>query len=592
MAKAVRWLSAIVSLDVAGYARLVEQDEIATLAALNKIRTRILEPSLSEFAGKTFKTMGDGALVEFRSAVDAIEWTIAFQNSVREFCGDLAADRAIKIRAGIALADVVVDETDRFGKGVNLAARVQQIAPPGGIAVTDHVFVHATGIMTADFRDAGEHRFKNFSDPVKIWLWTPADELVARVLPAMPAELPAVPGMEGSPSIVVLPFDDFSDDGSGKRLADAIVQEITATLSRVHDFMVVARNSAYAYTGGTADLSQVRRQLGVRYVLVGSLNRSGSKIRISAQLIDAENATHLWSDRFDGDVDDIFELQEKIANLVAGALLPSIRAAEIARARRKPPENLAAYDVLMRAMPHLWAHRRSENEIAVGLLEEALALDPDYAVAAALAAWAIAQQIVYNWTTDIEHYRQRGAALVERAGENVLDDPTGLTALGAAITLLYADKPRAVRLVERALKLDPNHAWAWTRRGFLHAYCNEPDAAIACFERAIRLSPIDPFAFNCYIGIGFAHFAAGRPLEGISWTQQALDQKPAIRWPYRDIAAFHGDAGDVASAKEALRLFRKAQPDATLALTAEALKFFDKPLLDRYLAGLRIAGLS
>ena len=588
MARIIRRLSAVVSLDVVGFTAMVEADERGTLALVAKVKNNLIDQTLAEHGGELFKTMGDGALIEFPSAVSAIEWTLQFQKAMRDQHGS-DSERPISIRAGVALADVVVDGQDRFGKGVNLAVRVQQAAPVGGIAITEHAFVHSTGEISAVFKAAGGHRFKNINAVINIWTWAPEDEPPAASEDA--EDSPARTARDERPSIVVLPFDYYSDDPSKSYLADGLVEEITATLSRVRDFTVIARNSAYAYKQRSASMDEIRETLGVRYVLEGSMRRAGQKVRVTAQLIDAESSHHLWSESFDGNVDDVFDLQDYIAEHVAGALMPSIRYAEIQRAKRKHPENLAAYDLLMQAMPHLWAHRKHDNQKAIELLQQALDLASGYGLAAALQAWACAQQVAYNWTLSPEVFIEQGTALIDRAFEAVYDDPTGLTALGAAITLLHADTQRARGLIERALMLDPNHAWAWTRKGFIHAYQSEAEEAIECFEHAMRLSPLDPFAFNCYIGMGFANFAARRCKVAAQWTRQALEEKPAMRWPYRDLAAFLADCGEIEEARAAVERFKEAQPEATVSLARKALRFMGPQLLERYLNGLRLAGL-
>jgi adenylate cyclase len=315
-------------------------------------------------------------------------------------------------------------------------------------------------------------------------------------------------------------------------------------------------------------------------------------VRITAQLIDAETGAHIWSDRLDGDVEDIFDLQDRIAELVAGALYPSIRSAEIERARRKRPDNLAAYDLVLRALPHLWAQRKHENPEAIRLLEQALELDPDYGLAAALGAWARAQNVVFNWTANVAAERSKGERLIKIGARTVGNDPTGLTALASGIMLLGGDMDRAVGLVDRALALDANHAWAWTRRGFAHVYAGQPDKGLASFERAMRLSPVDPFAFSSYIGLGLAHFSLGRLDESIRWTWRALDANPGMTWPYRDLATFLAHAGDIAGAREALGRFTDGRPPLTTASMADSLKFMEPRLLERYIDGLRLAGLS
>ena len=389
----------------------------------------------------------------------------------------------------------------------------------------------------------------------------------------------------------MLPFDNMSGDPAADSIADGLVEEITATLSRIRDFTVIARNSAYAYRGKARDIREAARELGVRYVMEGSLRKAGDRVRVTAQLVDGESGAHLWADSYDGVVDNIFDFEDQIAERVAGALHPSIRAAEIEQARRKRPDSLAAYDLVLRAMPHLWTHRAEANDEAIRLLDEAHRIDPGYGRATAFAAWARAQQVAYNWADDIEAARAEGDRLIAQAADSIGDDPTALCALSTATMLLFADLDRAQTLLDRALLLDPNHAWGWTRRGFLNVYRGDPEAGTACFERAIRLSPLDPFSFNCYIGLGFARFAAGHPAEALEWTRRAMREKVGMTWAYRDLATFLAAAGQIDEAREAARRLLEAQPHVTVAEVADALHFMEPGLLSRYLDGLRVAGL-
>jgi adenylate cyclase len=609
MRPAPRRLTVLASLDVAGYTPLVERDERGTLAELAAIRRHVLRPTVSTYGGNLFKTMGDGALIEFPSVEDSIRWGMAFQTAMAAR-NTARGEYPIRVRAGIALADVFVQGNDRFGAAVGFVVRLQQAGPPGGLAITHSVRWQLVKSLAAQFTQRRRVELKGIEEPVEIFVWAPpgseADiqtpEALAESAPptamAMPAALASSPPTSSPPtsgtdlpSIVVLAFDNMSGDPLADSIADGIVEEITATLSRIRDFTVIARNSAYAYKGRALDVRNIARELGVRYVLEGSLRKAGDRVRVTSQLIDAASGAHIWADSYDGVVDNLFDFEDQIAERVAGALRPSIRAAEIAFARRKRPENLAAYDLVLRAMPHLWAHRRDDNAEAIRLLDRAIELEPAYGRAAALAAWARAQHIVYNWTTDIAAERAAGQRLVEKASPNIDDDPTALTALSTAIMLLFADLDRAQHFTDRALAIDPNHAWAWTRRGFLHVYRGDPAAGVPCFERAIRLSPLDPFSFNCFIGLGLAAFASGKPEEAAKWTQRALREKVGMTWAYRDLAVFLAHAGEIEGAREALARLTASRPHLTLSGVSQALGFMEPALLGRYVEGLRIAGL-
>jgi adenylate cyclase len=582
-----RRLTVIVSLDVAGFTRLVQEDERATLAALASIRREFLGATLRARHGHVFKTMGDGVLIEFSNIEDAVCWTVEFQEAMA-VRNARRPKRPILVRAGVALADVYVEGEDRFGAAVAFVVRLQQAAPPGGIAITHSVRWQLGKSLSAPFVRVMK-TLKDMGEPMEVWIWAPPGTEIERAV----ADAAVEDDEDDLPSIVVLPFDNLSDDPAASVLANGAVEEITATLSRIRDFTVIARHSAEAYraTGRPADPREIARTLEVRYLLEGSVRKSGNRVRITAQLIDAASALHLWSGRFDGTVEEVFDLQDRIAEGVAGALHPSIRAAEIALALSKRPDSLAAYDLMLRSLPHLWAHRKPENAEAIRLLREALRLDPEYSRAAALAAWAHGQQVTYNWAADYAAERAAGDLLIKQASEGSQDDATALSALATATMLLFGDIGRAEQFVDRALALDPNHAWAWTRRGFLHVYRGNPAAGRPCFERAIRLSPLDPFSFNCFIGLGLTAFAESRPDEAAGWTRKALHQKPAATWMFRDLATFLAHAGQIEPARAALAQFTASRPGIAVSTVADALHYFDPDLLRRYLDGLRLAGL-
>ena len=605
MQRAPRKLTVLASLDVAGYTRLVEREERETLLALARLRRNVLRPSVYRHSGNLFKTMGDGALVEFQSVEDGVEWALAFQAHMAEF-NALRVGDPIRVRVGVGLADVFVRGEDRFGAAVGFVVRLQEAAPPGGIAITHSVRWQLTKPLAGRFAETQWIAMKGKEDEqFEIWVWrddaasdsdAPLKAGVGyrrRQEPApMPAPRePARSAEDGQASIVVLPFDNMSGDPAATSIVDGIVEEITATLSRVRDFTVIARNSAYAYKGRAVDIREIARDLGVRYVLEGSLRKVGDRVRVTAQLIDANTGTHLWADRYDGVLDNLFDFEDEIASRVTGALRPSIWDAEIARARRKRPENMAAYDLVLRALPHLWAHRREDNAEAIRLLDEAMARDPSYARAAAIAAWARAQHVVYNWTDDIGAVRAEGSRLIALAAPTVGDDPTALCALSTATMLLFGDLDGARHYVDRALALDPNNAWAWTRHGFLLAYRGEPEEAQKSFEKALTLSPLDPFSFNGFIGMGFAKFAAGRPAEAVQWAERGIREKVGMTWAYRDLAAYHGAAGNPQAAADSLARFVAVRPDVNGTKLREALRFMEANTLERYLAGLRAAGL-
>jgi adenylate cyclase len=391
------------------------------------------------------------------------------------------------------------------------------------------------------------------------------------------------------PSIVVLPFDNMSAEAGQDYLADGIVEAITAALSCIRSFFVIARSSAFTYKGRATNARDVGRELGVAYLLEGSVQKAGTRLRIIVQLIETEGGAHVWSSRFDGAIDDFFDLEDRITEQVAGALQPSIRIAEIERSRRKRPQDLGSYDYTMRAMPHVWALEKEESGKALALLEKALAIDPEYPLALSLAGWCHAQRSVYNWADDIAESQAMARSLAERAAEMSGDDPVILAVLGAVHTFVRNHGTARV-LLERAVAVDPNAAWAWTRLGWLENYADQPQKAIGNFERALRLSPIDPMNFNNYVGIGSAHQIAEEYDRAAAFYRRALAERPNASWIYRNLAASLSGAGRVEEAKQAFADLMRSYPDLTVSKFKRAM-VFSPAALNRMAENLRKLGL-
>lgn len=584
-----RRLVPIVSLDVVGYSRLVGRNERQTLRLVQRVYDRLIARTIGRHGGKVFKTMGDGLLAEFQSVVAAVTWTAELQREIYDRRIKAPGGELFQIRAGIVLADVLVAGDDLYGSGINLAVRVQGHSPPGGMCITKWMFQYLDGTTELEFADIGPTELKNIAKTVRIYVWHPAGtkSLAAEDEPRLVAP------PSNRPSVVVLPFDNLSGEADQGYFADAVVEEITATLSRVKDFFVIARNSAFAYKGRSGvDVRQIGKELGVRYIVEGSVRRVGERVRITAQLVETDSGNHIWSNKIDGAVTELFDLQDRMAAEVASAIQPSIRRAEVERARSKRPENLAAYDLVMRSFPHLWAHRPQDNAEAINLLNRALQLDPNYGLAASLAAWAHGQQVAYNWSFNFAAERAAAQKLIESATMVVSDDPTALTALASAMMQLGGDVAQAAAFADQALVLDPNHAWAWMRRGFGQVYLGNPEEGLVAFQRSERLSPLDPFAFNVHLGMALAHFAAGRPQQALQLARQAMSERPGLTWPHRDLAVYHAHHGDTAAASAALEKFLEMHPGMNLISVGDSLRFMEPALLSKYLRGLKLAGMQ
>jgi adenylate cyclase len=580
-----RKLAAILSADVVGYSKLAGADEDRILARLRALRSDLIDPTISVHRGRIVKRTGDGTLVEFRSVVDAVRCAIEVQNGMIERNGGLPLERRIEFRIGIHLGDVVEEsDGDLMGDGVNIAARLEGIAEPGGVCISDDAHRQIRGKIDAAFDDLGERKLKNIAEPMRAWLLRGA----AAESGSAPIPVPTL-AIPDKPSIVVLPFDNMSAEAGQDYLADGIVEAITAALSCIRSFFVIARSSAFTYKGRATDARAIGKELGVAYMLEGSVQKAGNRLRVIVQLIETQAGAHVWSSRFDGAIDDYFDLQDRITQQVAGALQPSVRIAEIERSRRKPPQDLGAYDYTMRAMPHVWALEKEESAKALELLEKALKVDPRYPLALSLAGWCHAQRSVYNWADDIAQSQEMARTLVERAADLNGDDPIVLAILGAAHTFVRHYGTARV-LIERALSLDPNNAWAWTRLGWIENYTDHPEKAIENFERALRLSPIDPMNFNIYVGIGSAHEIAGEYEEAAAFYRRALEERPNANWIYRNLASALFGAGRIEEAEQAFAEMVKAYPGLTVAKFKQAM-VFSGAALDQMAESLRKLGL-
>jgi adenylate cyclase len=577
-----RRLAAIFAADVAAYSRLMEQDEVGTLRTLTACR-QIMDRLIAEHGGRIANTAGDSVLAEFPSAVDAVQCAIAVQEAIAQAVQGTPEDKRLRFRIGVHVGDVMVRGSDLFGDGVNIAARLESLADPGGVCLSETAYGYVRKAVPLDFTDLGPQKVKNIDDPIRAYALKASSSVSVGSGHARPLPLP------DKPSIAVLPFTNMSGDPEQDYFADGIVEEITAALSRFRSLFVIARNSTFTYKGKAVDVRQVSRELGVRYVLEGSVRRAGNRLRIIAQLIDATTGNHIWSERYDGELADIFDLQDRVTEAIVGALEPTITLSEIERAKRKRPDNLDAYDCVMRALPTVWSQDLQAIAEGLRLAENAIALDPTYPLPKALAAWCYAQHVTYMRTSDAATDRAKALTLARKAASLDSSDPLVLTVLSAAYALV-GQFDLALRTIEKALALDPNSAWAWLRSGWSHHYARNPDTAIEHFQRAMRLSPLDPMRFNALFGIGASYFDKDQYDEAITWMEKALQEKPEATWTYRVLTATYAHAGRQEDAERAARRFVEAYPGMTIS-KAIATAPPTAPLIDRIAEGLRQAGL-
>ena len=571
-----RRLAAILAADVVDYSRLMGEDQDRTLLALKQLRADLLAPAVERHQGRLVKSMGDGWLVEFPSIAAAVLSAIEVQTG-------LIDHELIRLRIGIHIGDVAFEDEDVFGDGVNIATRLEKLARPGEVLISD------TAHQSLDLKAAGQfvggepHQLKNIARPVLVWRWPTSGE-APPTDPAPPLSLP------DKPSIVVLPFDNLSDDKEQEYLADGVVEELTSALSRIHNLFVIARNTAFTYKNKEKDIRAVAAELGVRYVLEGSVRRSSSRIRVTVQLIDGADGDHIWANNFDRDIDDLFVLQDDITAAIVGQIHPTIRDAEIRRARRQPPGSRQAYDLTMRAFPFAWSLDLDDANRAIELLKKAVEIDPDYALAYSMWSWCEGQKIVYQWNHDTDTTVEKAIDLASKAFALDPNDPTVLTCLATAQT--FARRlAEAGDNIERALKLDPNSAWAWARYGWLQYYTGNGDEGIQAFRNAMRLSPLDPMNFNCYIGLGAIQSLMGNHDEGIANIERGMREHPQAVWANRILCAAHALNGQLEEAQNCRALLEKFYPGLTATAVVTAIPFTDATFIERYQKGLVLSGL-
>ncbi|GGC82380.1 adenylate/guanylate cyclase domain-containing protein [Chelatococcus reniformis] len=580
-----RHLAAILAADVVGYSRLMEQDEAGTFARLRALRTELFEPQIARHHGRIFKVMGDGLLAEFLSVVDAVACAVALQSGLAARNLGIDDGRRIDVRVGINLDDVIAEGDDRHGEGVNIAARLQELAEPGGIAVSRTVAEHVERKLQVRFEGRGKHQLKNIAEPVYVYrIRSPARADTGCGLPREAASLPT------RPAVAVLAFDNMSGDPAQQYFSDGITEDIITALSRVKWFLVIARNSSFTYRDRSVDVKQVARELGVHYVLEGSVRKAGERVRITGQLIQADTGAHIWADRFDGELSDVFDLQDQITASVVAAIEPSLRRAEIDRARRKPTERLDAHDWYLRALPPFYTLTREGVDEAIALLDRAIGIDPHFALAKALAARCHAWRDPLGWATAPAE-RATAVRLGREALREGADDPSVLWMVGFAMWQLRVDFDGALELYDRSLALNPNCPQALTLRGWALATTGRLDEATAALSSALRLSPFDPETFFTMSALGWTCLMAERFDEALEWTSRALRARPTFAPALRFHAVALAEVGRLNEARDAVARLLVLEPGLTASSLRRRAPVPDARLMGIYLEGLRRAGL-
>ena len=581
-ARVERRLAAILAADVVGYSRLMGADEAGTLARLQALRAEAVDPAIAEHNGRMVKLMGDGALVEFGSVVDAVACAVAVQNAVAEAGGELSADQRIVFRIGVNLGDVIVEGDDIYGDGVNVASRLQEIAEPGGVCISGSVFEQIKGKLDAAFDDMGAQDVKNIAEPVRAYRW--AGCLTA---PPVAASL----ALPDKPSIAVLPFDNMSDDPAQEFFADGIAEDIIAALSRFHWFFVISRNSSFTYKGKAVDVKQAARELGVQYVLEGSVRKAGERVRITAQLIDAVGDHHVWAERYDRVLEDIFAVQDEITQSIVGTVAPEFLDAEMQRARRKEVPRLDAWELVTRAHWHVTQFSKEDNVEARSLLLKAVELDPETSFGLADLSFTYLRDWVYGLSDDQEHAMAKAIGIAERAVAINPRDAYAHALLGAAA--LYSGRhDDAVPHLEQAITLNPNAPHAYSILGRTQIYLGESERGLENVNRAIRLSPRDPM-ITLWFGIqSVAAFMDERYDDALDWAKSAIRAQPQRNTAYLDLAAACARLGKAEEAAEAVATFERLTVNPSLDQAARIHPFTRAVDRERYLGALRKAGLA
>jgi TolB-like protein len=581
MPREQRRLAAIVSADVAGYSRLMGRDESGTLAALKTLRRELIDPKIDEHGGRIVKTTGDGLLLEFASVVDAVRCVSEIQAAITAHNAGIPAERRIEFRVGVNIGDIILDGDDIFGDGVNVAARLQELAAPGGICVSGRVQEDVRGKLDIAFEDAGEQQLKNIAWPVRVHR-VKAKGATSAVSPQL--------ALPDKPSIAVLPFQNMSGDAEQEYFADGITEDIITALSRIPSLFVIARNSSFAYKGKAIDIRQIGRELGVRYVLEGSVRKAGQRLRITGQLVESETGSHLWADRFDSVLEDVFDLQDRVTVAVAGAIEPSIGQAEIRRANRKPTENLQAYDWLLRAIGERQLYSRDSCDRAIGMARRAIELDPRYAQAYAyLAVWVMIRWI-NGWMEDEAAETAEGVRFAHLAVQLAPNDSVVLTLAALALGHLNRDLANAIPWLDRAIALNPNSALALGLGALVRTFAGDYATAIDHADRAMRLSPFDPSSNVFSLARGISHLLQRQLPEAVAWLRKSAQDNPHNASTFLWLGSALAHAGQMEEARVAIRRLLDLHPMSSARWWREHRRHREEDT-EYLLEGARLAGL-
>ena len=590
-----RKLTAIVAADVVGYSRLVGRDESGTVARLAKVQADRLQPVVTRRGGRIVKLTGDGALIEFASAVEALSAAIEFQHAMQVAESARPEVDRLVFRMGVHLGDVIVQGDDIYGDGINVAARLESEAAPGGIIVSGAIFEATLGRVKADFADLGRLELKNIERPVQAYavrwdagawdLPTPA----AETSPAASAQAAPLP-LPDKPSIAVLPFQNMSGDPEQEYFADGMVEDIITGLSRIGGLFVIARNSSFIYKGRAVDIRQVGRELGVRYVLEGSVRKAANRVRITGQLIEAETGTHLWADRFDSTLDQVFDLQDHVTEAVLSAIEPSLVQAEIRRAANKPTENLQAYDWLLRAMGEQQLLEREHVDKAIAMARRALELDPRFGLAYAHLASLIQRRRMYGWMQNEAEETAEGIRFAHQSVRLEPNDPLVLTEAAFALGHLNSDLATAIPWLDRAIALNPNSAFAFGRGAIVRNFAGHYETAEQHSGRALRLSPYDTVTYAFSKARGDSHLFRRQYAEAVPWLRRSSRENPLHASSRLHLASALAHLGMLDEARDTIGQLLRIRPMSSVTWQRNH-RLFPQQDYEHMLEGARLAGL-
>ena len=560
-------------------------DEVGTLRDLTQ-RRAVLDGLITSHRGRIANTAGDSVLAEFGSAVDAVQCAVEAQAALTGANSSLSPDRQINFRIGVHVGDIMVKGGDLFGDAVNIAARLQTIASAGSTCISGAAHDQVRKVLPFAFTDLGAQQVKNIEEPIRAFSVSVrgASAVAGALNTSMPLALP------DKPSIAVLPFQNMSGDMEQEYFADGIVEDITTALSRIRWLYVIARNSSFTYKGKAVDIKMVGRELGVRYVLEGSIRRASNRIRITGQLIDVLSGAHIWADRFEGGVEDVFDLQDQVTARVVGAIAPKLEQAEIERSRRKPTENLMAYDYYLQAMSCTHKFTKEANEQALHLFQRAIDLDPEFASSFAQAALCYTQRKAYGWNANPKLEAEHAELLARKALNLAKDDPLVLACCAMALAFVVGQVEEGASYAKKAIDLDPNFAAGWYWRGWTQIYLGKAEA-VEYFQTAIRLSPLEPRIYTAYSGVAYGYFIAGQYDEASKWAEAALMENSKYLVAYLVAMACHALSGRLDEAVDTCSRAMQLDPPPRISDILERVPLRRQQDISRLTEGCRLAGM-